>query len=309
MSEEASDDDYRHPRCYANLHGGCSRKISGEHYISHALIRLYTFDAPGVTIKPTPNYRIPVAVAPSKFKANVLCARHNSMLSKADQAALDFATFLRTIAIRYRGGAGDWGEPESVTISGDDFQLWVLKLLITHAAADVYTRDEGERVTTLVSDDAIELLLGRSGWPIDWGVGVQGTPFNKKLSYDPFSRSETVIDQWWGAQPFIKHEPIQLLGGVVDLAGVSFTLCLFNQSGAREDKREINPLRGVLQRPASMTWKLDGVPKTVNFEWTDAYEHLPVTFTIRRDKWLLRMRDAVAFTKRSARMIRAAVRR
>jgi hypothetical protein len=34
------DPNYRHPKCYANLHGGCSTKISGENYISHSLIKL-----------------------------------------------------------------------------------------------------------------------------------------------------------------------------------------------------------------------------------------------------------------------------
>lgn len=54
-----TDPSYVHPKCYANTRGGCSTTISGEHYISHALIRLYTFDDPDVRIQPTPNYRIP----------------------------------------------------------------------------------------------------------------------------------------------------------------------------------------------------------------------------------------------------------
>ena len=44
----APDPNYRHPKCYANLHGGCSTKISGEHYISHSLIKLYMLDEPSV---------------------------------------------------------------------------------------------------------------------------------------------------------------------------------------------------------------------------------------------------------------------
>ncbi len=32
-------DDYKHPKCYANTRGGCSSKISGEHYVSHGLIK------------------------------------------------------------------------------------------------------------------------------------------------------------------------------------------------------------------------------------------------------------------------------
>jgi hypothetical protein len=42
--------NYRHPKCYANTRGGCSTKISGEHFISHSLIKLYGFDDPTLTI-------------------------------------------------------------------------------------------------------------------------------------------------------------------------------------------------------------------------------------------------------------------
>ncbi|MHA4855106.1 hypothetical protein L1080_037220 [Rhodococcus sp. MSC1_016] len=167
-------------------------------------------------------------------------------------------------------------------MSGDDFQRWVLKLLITHAAADVFTESNGERVTTVVSDEAIDLLLDRAGWPSAWGLGVTGDLSNAHLSFDPFTRIETVTSDWWSAAPLIKHDPRLLFGGVVDLAGVSFTLCLFNQSEALLHDDEINPLHRVTQRPSSLSWVLNGVPKTIRFRWSDPWEHVPVTFTMRR---------------------------
>jgi hypothetical protein len=36
----------------------------------------------------------------------------------ADTAALEFATFLRTIALRFLGGGGKWGTREEITVSG-----------------------------------------------------------------------------------------------------------------------------------------------------------------------------------------------
>ncbi|MUL65401.1 hypothetical protein BOO86_13060 [Mycobacterium sp. CBMA 234] len=38
------DPNYQHPKCYNNLHGRCSTKISGENYISHSPIKLDTFN-------------------------------------------------------------------------------------------------------------------------------------------------------------------------------------------------------------------------------------------------------------------------
>lgn len=279
---QVGDPDFKHPKCYANTRGGCSRAISGEHYISHALLRLYTFDDPQVTIKPGPNYRSQGAVQPKKWVAKVLCAAHNSAFSPADEAALKFASFLRTIALRYRNGAGEWGSSESVTVPGDRLQQWALKCLLTHHAASVFTEAGGQRVRTVINPDAIDVLLGRATWPITWGLGVSGDTTNSHLSIDPFSQVKTVTTDWWGVTPIIKHDPRELLGGLVDLAGVTFTLGIFNQSRSLTDRREINPLRGALLRPASITWELDGVPKTVQFTWSDPYPHKTVTLTMTR---------------------------
>lgn len=273
---------YMHPKCYANTRGGCSTKISGEHYISHSLISLYTFNDPDVRIQPGPNYRIPVAVQPKKFVANVLCTAHNNGLSAADSAALEFATFLRGISLEYLSGNGVWGDPEEIEISGDDFQRWVLKLLITHAAADVLTHDGDKPVMTVVPGEAIDLLLDRAQWPQTWGLGVSGTPTNEHLAFDPFSMIETATSDWWSAVPFIKNDPQVMSGGIVDLAGVSFTICLFNQSEARLDDGPVNPLYQVVQRPSSISWVVDGVPKTVRFRWSDPWDHIPITWTMRR---------------------------
>lgn len=280
MTTMPGDPNYKHPKCYANTRAGCSTRISGEHYISHALIKLYTFDDPEVTLQPTPNYRIPVSIRPKKFVANVLCTAHNNGLSDADAAALTFASFLRGIAIQYRNGAGDWGGPESIVVSGDDFQRWLLKLLVTHAAADVFTADGGKRMKTTITGESIDLLLDRAEWPKTWGMGVTGDLGNPHLKFDPFTNVETIIDDWWGAEPLIKHDPPHMLGGVVDLAGVSFTLCVFNQSEALKHDDPINPLLRAVQRPSSLTWTLDGVPKTVHFTWSDPWNHVPITFTM-----------------------------
>jgi hypothetical protein len=63
---------YQHPKCYANLHGGCSTKISGEHYFSHSMIKLYTFDDPEIKIMLNHGFGIPKRVSPKNFVVNAL---------------------------------------------------------------------------------------------------------------------------------------------------------------------------------------------------------------------------------------------
>lgn len=48
---DVAEDDYRHPKCYANTRGGCCTKISGEHYVSLGLIRLYSDEDPEFTLR------------------------------------------------------------------------------------------------------------------------------------------------------------------------------------------------------------------------------------------------------------------
>ncbi|MEV6101709.1 hypothetical protein [Nocardia sp. NPDC051981] len=270
--------DYRHAKCYANLHGGCATKISGEHYVSHNLIKLYTFDDPTVTILHDNGYGIPRPVKPKEFVANVLCRDHNSLLSPADDAALAFATFLRRIALSYLNGNGTWGEDETIEISGDDFQRWVLKLLATHAAASAFAAG-GKRVVSPIPDDAVHLLLDKAAWPRTWGLCVAKEPGNSYLKYDPFSDIATVLTDWWSAHPFFATSDNALCGGVVELAGVGFGLSLYNQGrGLPEFDNPDNPLKGSIQRPAYMEWVLNNVRKRINFSWQDNSQIFGVTY-------------------------------
>ena len=84
----APDPNYRHQRCYGNLHGGCSTKISGEHYISHSLNELYTFDDPEGCAQAQQRFGIQHPVKPKDFVAKVLCTNRNHDLHHSEPARL-----------------------------------------------------------------------------------------------------------------------------------------------------------------------------------------------------------------------------
>ncbi len=193
---ETTDPNYRHPKCYANLHGGCSTKISGEHFISHSLIKLYTFDDPNVTVKHNHGYVIRHDVQPKKFVVNALCTKHNSALSVTDNAALPFATFVRGIALEFLNGAGKWGAPDEITISGDDLERWALKLLLNHAAGKAFSANQGQ-VSSPIPPQAVDFLLGRTQWPFGMGLCVAGDPANTDIPFDPFTKVEHSITNFW----------------------------------------------------------------------------------------------------------------
>ncbi len=273
----AEETGFRHPKCYANTRGGCSTKISGEHFVSECLIELYSFDDPDMKIKHDNGHGVQQFVSPKKFKTNILCEKHNNDLHTADDAALAFATFIRKIALEFRNGAGERGENEEITISGENFQIWVLKLILNHAVGKAFNETKVE-----FPPEAVDLLLGRAMWPRNWGLCVAGDLSHDDLRFRPFDRLEDSTTDWWSCRPLIFKEG-WVGGGIVDLNGIGFGLTVFDPSRDNPDafdNNPDNPLRGSIQRPGFMAWKLGGITKRVNFEWNDIWEHRTVTYTM-----------------------------
>lgn len=273
-------DDYSHPKCYANTRGGCSTKISGEHYVSLGLIKLYGKNDPDFTIQHKTGKGVGQPVTPKNFKANILCQGHNSALSPADSAALAFATFLRRNALQYDAGAGEWGEAEEITISGDDMQRWVLKLFLNHAVTGHFDVQQDNTVT--FPPEAIDLLLDRAAWPSEWGLTVPGETRGKDVRACPFQPRDVVDSHWWGVAPFVHKDKTWIGGGIVDLAHVSFGLTLFNPGrGMPGWDNPGNLLHGSLQRPAFISWELEGVEKRISFTWDYPLHHMGITYMLR----------------------------
>lgn len=277
MTEAA--DDYKHAKCYANTRGGCSTKISGEHYVSHGLIKLYGGNDPDFTVQHKAGKGVGHPVQPKNFKANILCQTHNSALRPADDAALKIASFLHRIALEYDAGAGKWGAAEEVTISGDDMQRWVLKLFLNHAVTGHFDVQQNHDVS--FPPEAIDLLLDRAAWPSTWGLTVLGDPSNKDVRYTPFQTKDVVDSHWWGVAPVVHRDKTWIGGGIVDLAHMSFGLTLFNPGRNLPGwKNPGNPLRGSLQRPKFVGWELEGVEKRINFTWDYPLHGIGLTYTM-----------------------------
>jgi hypothetical protein len=183
-------DDFKHPKCYANTRGGSSSTISGEHYVSLGLIKLYGDNDPAFTVQHKTGKGVGHPVSPKNFKANILCQKHNSVLSPADATALKFAPFLRRNALQYDAGAGEWGEAEEITISGDDMQRWVLKIFLNHAVTGHFAEQQDRTVT--FATEAIDLLLDRAPWPSEWGMAVPGETRSRDFRAVPFQPIDVV---------------------------------------------------------------------------------------------------------------------
>jgi hypothetical protein len=280
MTDE--DPNFQHPKCYANLHGGCSTKISGEHYFSHSMIKLYTFDDPETKVMHNDGFGIPTGVSPKNFVVKALCVNHNTALSGTDATALQFATFVRRIALDFLGGAGEWDEPEQITISGDDFERWALKLLLNHAAGKAFSANKG-KIHSPIPPVAIDYLLGKKVWPKGLGLCVAGDPENESLKFDPFTKLEDTITDFWGAHPILWSEDQTLGGGIVELNGFSFGLSILPiYRGYLAPNGVKSWFRGCVERPDYIQWNFKGVSKRLNFTWTNPSDHPHIVYTMKK---------------------------
>jgi len=99
-------------KCWAEHVGGCAKKISREHLISRALLPNLTVVVEGFDWCSEPK-RVGVETLTRK----ILCARHNSDLSPADEAIVQFNAIATSPTVGAR-------------ISGRSLERWFLKTLI-----------------------------------------------------------------------------------------------------------------------------------------------------------------------------------
>lgn len=276
-------DDYQHPKCYANAYGGCSSTISGEHYVSYGLIKLYGNNDPKFIVQHRTGKGVGHPVTAKNFKANILCRQHNSALSPADDAALEFATFLRRTALQYDAGAGEWGAAEEITISGEDLRRWVLKIFLNHAVTGHFNEQQDTDVT--FPTEAIDLLLDRIPWPPMWGIAIPGAQRSADFRAVPYQPADVVNSHWWGVRPFVHKSGTWLGGALVDLAHMSFGMTLFDDAGWRPPgtfaEDPINPIGGALQQPSHIGWEMQGVEKRINLTWDRPLHHYGLTYQLR----------------------------
>lgn len=123
------NETFAHPDCYAAQLGSCSKRISKEHYVSDAILRLVSKGERSVLVRNLA-FQSSEALEPigiPNLVAKVLCTKHNSDLSRFDIAGLDLFAGMDLID----SAAGNYGESlKTIPVNGDDLERWMLKTLL-----------------------------------------------------------------------------------------------------------------------------------------------------------------------------------
>jgi hypothetical protein len=253
-------EDYRHPRCWASSRGFCDTKISLEHYISDAVLKVLkaeTVVAPSYT-----GGTVGVPIKRRNFGANVLCCRHNSELSPLDSSAQLLFTAQRLFAAEVNEPNFN-PQDEQVNVSGDELERWVLKTLVTHTVAEIFTAG-GSTINRPDLDRVADLVYEDTSWPARWGLWMKHRP-DLVLNLKPAE-----------FEPFWMVDGQKLGGGRVMLGGIEFRLSLFSPADG-----DGGPFDGAVFRPSGIVYQFANFKKVIGFRWADGSANTSISYEVK----------------------------
>lgn len=237
----------------------CEGSISGEHLISHSIMRLLQGDgdftisglpwlAPGET----------KVIAPKSLTANCLCRKHNSALSPLDAAALHFFTALKS-GLEQDAGSNDY------IVSGHDIERWLLKTLKVLATSKNLAR-AGERLPGDFERNVavLEMLDDHLAWPA--GAGLYGamnegshTENNSRFQLQPYTNTNQEIVGIW-----------------INILGLMFVLLL------RDPELVAPELQGTDFRPGEIVVSHPSGTNRIGICWEDGRSHRQLALQFSR---------------------------
>ncbi|WP_139861947.1 hypothetical protein [Bradyrhizobium ivorense] len=230
--------------------GGCGTRVSGEHLISEAVLKVIADKEIEVSGMPWLKGQ-KKTLGFGALTANCLCSRHNSLLSPIDIAG---ARFFEAIQ---KCGTNDCGRGLLFLISGHDVERWILRSLTIFGVSGNFAIDG-----TVIDRDfvdrlhIIELLESVANWKRPLGLY-----FTRSVGQQ-FMRADNLQ-----IAPLLKAGSEELVGIALDIQGLHFALVAADHdlAGTR--------LTHALYRPAGFVFRIGAAINRVFLSWEDGLRH------------------------------------
>jgi hypothetical protein len=249
---------FQHPKCYAREIGGCSTKISKEHYVTEALLKEVAEGQRAVRVSNHP--LLPTSVlGPEQFglralTGHILCKTHNSLLSDFDTTAVTLFKHLD-----FLNGTSHHAAQPTVPISGDRFERWMLKTLLgTLYGGAIPVLPGMEFEEQLPPVELLRVIFDNQPIPVGQGLFLNAGRLGEAFTADHNVLQLSIAPSRDG----------RVIGLRVRMFGIMFSLILMNfTDGLPEELREGT------YRPSNITIEPGG---SVPIEWTGQVEARPV---------------------------------
>ena len=243
--------------CALAGHDPCAGKITGEHYISAALLKALRADD-HILIQGTPwTGDRAVLVGQSSLTANILCSRHNSMLSILDAEAARFLKAIKTAQLDLKAGMP---KSRTHTFDGARLERWFLKVCFMMWASGNFS-ENGAKLAGKPPPQWNEYLLGRAALPNLWGLYVEPPT-------EPFATTENEFE----VTPLSGNDGSGIKGARFKLARLPFSLILGEPGG---DWGHHRPSGFILQNGKAA--------HNLRLRWPEGQASLPITYTRTAD--------------------------
>lgn len=237
---------FSHPLCYARSLGNCSTRLSREHYVSAAVLRLLgeehtisnaSWLAPGQRSNP-----LPVEALSSR----ILCEHHNSSLSNLDNTAKSFFSEILYALL----------EPDEnriirqVTVDGDTLERWLLKACCGALASGNLIENNYPRVRELPLS-WLNILFTGTPWEAGTGLHVRQASMRTHRGYTigPIYVGETCV------------------GGGIEFSGVELLILLDASVQKLSLKQSTNEVSSLIYRPGVIRFETMTRVTEIELRW------------------------------------------
>jgi hypothetical protein len=255
-----------HPKCYLNGVNSCADKISGEHIISEAVLRVV---APTKLVASGFHWLKGEerAIGFSRLTSNCLCQTHNCALSQLDTAAARCFQAIKCCDLERAG------EGKRYLFSGHDIERWMLKTLANMVASKSVARG-ANRITSVFHRkvDVAELLHNPRAWLPTTG-----------LYFTPCLTEQILRDDHFWLEPMSIKEPAEVVGMKASIQGLGFCFLVVPPDAVQGTE--------VVRwnfRPRKFSFVHGHMRNIIEFSWSDKVGHTDVelTFTSTVGDWL-----------------------
>lgn len=206
---------FANERCYAAPLKDCSTKITGEHTLSHSVLRELSptgiIEVNGLPRRPHEEF---VSVPISGFTCNVLCDRHNAALSPLDSIGHRFFKSLRAVNAELRDKSKK-PRTRPYLFNGHDIERYILKVLCGDGFANKMNAMHGPIRGWRPSAQWVRVLYGLEPFPTGWGLYLAAD------MGQPFDLDENVL----GVGP-VTNDDEELCGARFKVFGLEFELLM-----------------------------------------------------------------------------------
>lgn len=203
--------------CYATALGGCSTKLSREHYISESVLNLVG-SILGLEQIDSTGHRSWKPRSPKSMASRILCEKHNSDLSPLDEAGLALFRTINAIEDELADNRND-RRPSHSKLDGYATERWLLKcafgLCFGSQLGNIITkttvrsiRNQDRLLKTLFDNDSTETQMAL------YVECQKGNPFANEaaLGFQPLAYGEEL----WGLRLALRSIPLLLTFGKAD---------------------------------------------------------------------------------------------